>query len=372
MKILGIIFLFLAAIVAGLYFFIRYKMANIEDKRDLAASIDKQAGRHLAEGKAYGLVVGVYKNGKAYIKGYGTAEKGKDTPPDSTTVFELASTSKLFTTATLQLLADEGVLKPDDKIQAILGNKIKLPAIAEKTTLRHLATHTSGFPSLPRSFIAKMSDETNPYKDLVTEDIYGYLETCEEKKEEGAFAYSNFGMGLLGHLLELKTGICYEQLVKERLLNPLGMGQTFVTVDSTSSSKIIQGFDENGNPSPVWTDKVLTGAGSFLSSGSDMMKFVKANLDKNASAISGSLLATHEPQPNGETGLGWILPSNVDRLWGNKDIVWHNGMAGAYASFVAIDKVNNYGLFILSNKSVDVTNLGMRLAVFARTQSWKE
>jgi CubicO group peptidase (beta-lactamase class C family) len=74
---------------------------------------------------------------------------------------------------------------------------------------------------------------------------------------------------------------------------------------------------------------------------------------------------------NGETGLSWILPSNADKLLGNKSIVWHNGMAGGYASFLAIDKKNNYGVIVLSNKAVDVTKLGMKVAIAARTQSWK-
>jgi CubicO group peptidase (beta-lactamase class C family) len=372
MKVIGILIFILTVIFAGLYFFIKYKATNIEDKKNLEASIDNQANKYVADGHAYGLVVGVVKNGKVFIKGYGTTEKGKTILPDSTTIFELASTSKLFTTATLQLLVDNGGLNLNDKIQTLLGDKIKLPVISEKTTLQHLATHLSGFPSLPNSFIAKMTDETNPYKDLATQDIYDYLKTCEGKQTDGTFEYSNFGMGLLGHLLELKTGVKYEQLVKDRLLNKLEMNQTFVTIDSANKSKIIQGFDESGNPAPIWIDKVLTGAGSFLSNGSDMLKFVKANLNENATPISKSLIASHKQQLDGETGLGWILPSSTDKLLGNKNIIWHNGMAGAYASFIAIDKVNNYGLFVLSNKSIDVTKLGMKLTTSIRTQSWKE
>lgn len=372
LKVIGIAIVIFTLIFVGLFFYIKYKTTNIEDKKNLEISIDKQANKFVTDGNAYGLVVGVVKNDKVYFKGYGTTEKGKTILPDSTTVFELASTSKLFTTITLQLLVDNGELRLDDKIQTLLGDKIKLPVIAEKTTLQHLATHLSGFPSLPSSFIAKMTDETNPYKNLATQDIYDYLKTCEEKQTEGTFEYSNFGMGLLGHLLELKTGVKYEELVKDRLLNKLSMNQTFVTIDSTNKSKIIQGFNENGNPAPIWIDSVLTGAGSFLSNGSDMLKFVKANLNENATPISRSLIASHKQQLHGETGLGWILPSSIDKLLGNKSIVWHSGMAGAYASFIAIDKVNNYGLFVLSNKSIDVTKLGMKLTASVRTQSWKE
>jgi len=372
LKIIGIVILTLTVIIAGLYFYIKFKNSNIEDKKNLEASIDNQVNKYISDKNSFGLVVGVFKNGRVYLKGYGTTEKGKEILPDSSTTFELASTSKLFTTSTLQILVDEGLLNLDDKIQTILGEKVKLPLTAQNTTLRHLAAHLSGFPSLPNSFIAKMNDETNPYKDLITQDIYDYLKNCEGKQNDGTFEYSNFGMGLLGHLLELKTGIKYEQLVKQKLLIPISMNQTFVTIDSLNKLNIIDGFDENGNQAPIWEDKVLTGAGSFLSNGTDMMKFIKANLNDKETTISKSLLVTHNQQLDGEIGLGWILPSSADKLLGNKNIVWHNGMAGAYSSFIAIDKVNKFGLFVLSNKAVDVTKLAMKLTINVRTQSWKE
>ena len=94
-------------------------------------------------------------------------------------------------------------------------------------------------------------------------------------------------------------------------------------------------------------------------------------LNEKETKLSKSLIKTHQQQLNGETGLGWILPSNADKLLGNESIVWHNGMAGGYASFLAIDKKNNYGVIVLSNKAVDVTKLGMKIAIAARTQSWK-
>ncbi len=372
LKIIGITLIILTTIVVGIIIYIRYQANNIKDEKKLAASIDKQANKFIDEGNSYGLVIGVFKNGRTYIQGYGTIENGQNIQPDSKTIFELASTSKLFTTSTLQLLIDNGELKLDDKIQNLLAEKVKLPASAQNTTLQHLATHLSGFPSLPNSFIAKMTDETNPYKDLVDSDIYDYLKSCEGKQPEGTFEYSNFGMGLLGHLLGIKTGQSYEQLVKARLLNPLQMTSTFVTIDSLNRQKIIQGYDEQGSKAPIWTDHVLTGAGSFLSNAEDMIKFIKANLNENESIISKSLLKTHLQQLNKKTALGWILPDKYDNLVGNQKIVWHNGMAGGYASFIAIDKTNNYGVIILSNKAIDLTKFAMKLTMSIRTQSWKE
>ncbi|KAK6022307.1 beta-lactamase [Ostertagia ostertagi] len=227
---------------------------------------------------AYGMVIGVYKAGRTSIMGYGSVEKGTATLPDSNTLFELASTSKLFTTSTLQILCDKGVLNLDDKIADLLKGKVELPPIAAQTTLRHLATHTSGFPSLPESFIAKMTDENNPYAALQMQDLYDYLKTCTGKQKEGTFEYSNFGMGLLGQLIALKTNMDYEALVKTELLSPLVMNATTVTLDSASTRLLAQGYNETGAPNPVWTDHVLTGAGSFISNAADMIKFIKANL----------------------------------------------------------------------------------------------
>jgi beta-lactamase class C len=179
-------------------------------------------------------------------------------------------------------------------------------------------------------------------------------------------------MGLLGHLLEIKSRTKYEKLVSQKLLDPLQMKNTFVTVDSTNKNSIVQGYDENGNEAPIWTDNVLTGAGSFLSNASDMVKFIKANLRENETTISKSLIQTHKRQLNGETGLGWILPSSADKLLGNTDIVWHNGMAGGYASYLAVDKTNGFGIIVLSNKAVDVSAFGMKMVLTIRTQSWKK
>ena len=371
-KIIGIVILVIAIIVVGLCFFIKYKSNNIADRKNLEASIEKQANEYIQEGNSIGLVIGIVKNGRIFIKGFGTSSKEKQILPDSLSVFELASTSKLFTTSTLQLLVDEKQLKLDDKIQSFLTDKVKIPLSGQNTTLQHLATHLSGFPSLPNSFISKMIDETNPYKDLVTQDIYDYLKTCEGKQSDGLFEYSNFGLGLLGHILELKSGIKYEILVKQKLLEPLGMKNTFISIDNLNKSMIVQGYDENNKAAPVWTDNVLTGAGSFLSNASDMIKFINANLKEDETRISKSLIQTHKRQLNGETGLGWIIPSSADKLLGNKDIVWHSGMAGGYASFLAIDKTNGYGIIILSNKAIDVSIFGLKMVRTIRTQSWKE
>ena len=371
LKVFGIILLVLLAIAAVLFFYVRYRLHNVRDQGNLEASLDKQAQKLMAKEKAYGFVIGVYKGGRSFTKGYGGLLQGKSASPDEGSIFELASTSKLFTTSLLQILCDRGVVHLDDRIADLLHDQISLPPAAANTTLRHLATHTSGFPALPQSLIDKMKDEANPYKDLKTQDLYDYLKTCAGKKPEGDFEYSNFGMGLLGHILGLKAGSSYEEAVQRELLRPLGMSHTFVTIDSSMAGNIVQGHNESGNPAPVWTDTVLTGAGSFLSNASDMLLFIRANLDKQH-PLYPTLAKTHAQQADGRGGLGWMRADGYDRFFGNQNMLWHNGMAGGYASYIAIDIVSGAGIILLSNKAMDVSSDGSMLMRMVNTQSWKD
>src|SRR5690606_38997907 len=195
----------------------------------------------------------------------------------------------------------------------------------------------------------KMDDERNPYERLTTQDLLDYLKTCQGKQPEGNFLYSNFGMGLLGYILGLKTGLAYEEAVQRELLQPLEMKNTFVTPDSSKAHYIVQGYDAAGNPNPVWIDTVLTGAGSFLSNASDMLLFIQAHLEEH-SPLYSSLSKTYKQQTVKDSRLGWISPDGLDQFLGLGHVVWHNGMAGGYSSYIALDTVNSNGIILLFNK----------------------
>lgn len=271
-------------------------------------------------------------------------------------VFELASTSKLFTTATAQVLVDEGSLNWNDKVRDFIPSQIAISSTMRDTTLLHLATHTSGFPSLPDSFILKMTDPQDPYRNLEKSDIYDYLKKCDGKKSEGAYEYSNFGMGLLGHILELQQGEAFEKIVTTKLLDPIGMSSTYISQEQSKKTKIIQGFDENGYEAPVWTDTVLTGAGSFLSNVDDMLKFIRANIEPGSTSVGDVLVKMQSTGVDNDT-IGWVRTQTKK----HGTLLWHNGLAGAYASFILINPSLNYGFILLSNKAISVTNLSARI-----------
>ncbi len=376
MKILAITLALVVVIAVSAVLYLKYRLDNTLDDKNLEATLDSEVKKLTRNDLSHGLVIGVYKDGKSLIKGYGTVNKEGATAPDALTVFQIASVSKLFTASLLQILCDQGVLTMDATLGELIGGPIALSPAAQQVTLKQLATHTSGFTSIPkpleRAAIKLAGKENllrNPYSHLGPKYIFDYLETTEDKREPGRFEYSNFGMGLLGHVLEIVTKKNLESLASERLLAPLDMRNTAIVLTPEMKMHLTQGYTANGEPSPMWTFSALAGAGAFNSNAEDMMKFIRANIEEG-SHMSRPLKKMHEPKFGGDTGVGWIQPTFLDRFFGNKTMVWHNGMVGGYASYVSIDTKAKTGIVILSNKAVDVTMLGMMLTRRARTQSW--
>jgi len=376
MKILAIVLGLVIVAAASVALYLKYRLDNTPDDKDLEAALDSEVNKLTKNDLSYSLVVGVYKDRKSFIKGYGTVNKEGGTAPDALTVFQIASVSKLFTASLLQILCDEGILRMDATLGELIGGSITLSPAAQQVTLKQLATHTSGFPSIPKPLGLKATELAgkekimeNPYSHLGPKYLFDYLETTEGKREPGRFEYSNFGMGLLGHVLEIATKKSLESLVSEKLLSPLDMRNTGIALTPVMKEHLAGGHTASGEPSPMWTFSALAGAGAFNSNADDLMRFIQANIE-DGSYMSGTLNKMHVPQFGGDTGVGWIQPTFLDRLFGNKTVVWHNGMVGGYASYVSIDTKAKTGIVILFNKAVDVTMLGMMLTRQARTQSW--
>jgi CubicO group peptidase (beta-lactamase class C family) len=376
MKIAMLIFAGLLGIAITGVLYLRHRMSAAPDKLNLEAAIDAEVGKIRKGGLFPGLVVGVYRDGRTFIKGYGTVNKELSRCPDSTTLFQIGSVSKLLTASLLQALNDEKVVSMDATLGELLGASMPLSGSVQSVTLRQLVTHTSGFPSIPKAIGEKTlqisgKDETmlDPYSYLRPEFVFDYLASAEDKKEAGRFEYSNFGMGLLAHVLEHVTGKDYESLVVEKLLHPMGMTRTAITLDPDMKESLAQGYTAKGLPTPLWTFGALAGAGGYSSPAEDLLKFIQANVEEGGVAHQ-RFLRMRVPQFGGGTGIGWLQPTFLDRLFGNRSVVWHNGMVGGFASYLSIDLESRTGVMVLANQACGTDMLGMMLMRQARTQSW--
>lgn len=336
---------------------------------DLEQAIDREAGKMVGRGVPDALVIGVVKQGRTWTRSYGDRPLNGAARPDGDSVFQIGSLTKIFTVVTLLDLVREGLVSLDDDLIRVLGDRVRLSRAAGAITLRQLASHTSGLPPVPPSLMMLPRDDADPYSRLTRQDVYGYLATAEGLKRPGSVEYSNYGMGLLGHVLEDRTGASLEQLMSTRIFAPLSMSSTFMTPLHASARSVVPGASEAGDPAPVWRFGALGGAGALCSTANDMLAFIQAVL--TADGAPGPVLAAmHRERGPNDARLGWMAPSPVDRVAGNRTIVWHNGRVGGYASYLSIDVAQRTGVVILSARSAEVTMAGVMLSRAVREHDW--
>ena len=161
-------------------------------------------------------------------------------------MFEIGSITKVFTAAILADMVARGQVRLDDPVAQLLPATVKVPSRnGRRITLLDLATQSSGLPRLPTNFAPK--DSANPYADYGDQQLYDFLSGYELPRDPGAtYEYSNLGMGLLGHALARKAGMSYEQLVSRRVLAPLGMKETAITLSPALRPRLVPGHGDTG------------------------------------------------------------------------------------------------------------------------------
>jgi serine-type D-Ala-D-Ala carboxypeptidase/endopeptidase len=279
---------------------------------------------------------------------------------DTGAVFEIGSITKTFTASILADMVARGEVRLDDPVSKFLPPAAHVPARnGRQITLLDLATQSSGLPRLPSNLAPR--DPSNPYADYSVDQMYAFLAGYELPRDIGAsYEYSNLGVGLLGHALALKAGMSYEQLVTRRILAPLGMRETAITLTPAMKAKLAPGHDADGNVAPNWDLPTLAGAGALRSTARDMMGYLAANLDTTTQlerAMRDAHTARREAgSPTMHIGLAWhILTRPTMR------VVWHNGGTGGYRTFTGFDPVRRVGVVVLSNLNAGVDDIGFHL-----------
>lgn len=305
------------------------------------------------------IVVGIIdKNGPRYYT-FGAKTIGGE-PIDEHTIYEIGSITKSFTGILLAQMALDGELRIDDPAQNFLPESVKLPVRSGvQITLGHLSDHTSGIPRRPNNYTPK--NFGNPFADFGVEHLYSFLNSYTLTREIGSeFEYSNVGAGLLGHILSLKAGTSYEELIIDKISSPLEMTATRITPTLQMEGKMATGHI-NGKPASNWDFSVLEGAGAIRSSLHDLLRYVGANMGLIKSELYPAMQLSHQTRHNkkasgGKNGLGWAISSGAEG-----DIIWHNGVTGGFRAFIGFVVETGTGVVVLTNSDQAADDIGMRL-----------
>ncbi len=319
-------------------------MASAIQASDRKAAIDQLVQPVIDSGTAPAVVVAVIENGKPQIFGYGKGAGGG--APDGSTIFEIGSVTKTFTTLALAQMVQRKLVALDDPIRKYLPEGA-VPAASEGQTeirLIDLATQHSGLPRLPNNMHPK--DPADPYADYTPKLLYEFLaEHGLALPAKPDFLYSNLGMGLLGHALSLRYGKSYEQMIVDLVADPLKMQDTRVTLSGDQQKRFIQGYDAEGDPVHVWNLDALAGAGALRSDAADLVTYLQAQMDPPASLKAAIDLAHTEQHKIGALGaiaLAWIIkPDGKTYL--------HDGGTAGFSTYVSFNATTKTGVVVLVN-----------------------
>ena len=188
--------------------------------------------------------------------------------------------------------------------------------------------------------------------------MYAFLSGYKLTRDPGEkVEYSNIGVGLLGHILALRAGTDYETLVRTRMLEPLNMKQTGITLTPAMQAHLAAGHNLALKPVLNWDIPTLAGAGALRSTTNDLLTFMSANLGLNKTPLQKAMQKTHQPRHNTgnagvEIGMGWGI---------NGKLILHDGGTGGYHTFIGFDKKQHKGVVVLSNASNDIDDIGLHL-----------
>ena len=312
------------------------------------------------EGRAIGIVLGVMEaDGTTRIVSVGDA--GPDARPlGEQSVFEIGSITKVFTAILLADMVARGDVSLTDPVAGYLPDGVTMPTRGGRDiTLLDLSTQHSGLPRLPDNM--SPADPTNPYADYTVEQMYAFLSGHELRRDIGSeYEYSNLGVGLLGHVLARVGGGSYEDVVSERILDPLGMSMTGVTLEDDMQDWMAKGHDQQGNVVPLWDLPTLAGAGALRSDVEDMLTFLAANTGPPESQLERAMRASHEVRESINPQMGIALNWHVRNV-GEEKIVWHNGGTAGFRTFIGFDPEKGIGAVVLTNSGHSADDIGFHL-----------
>lgn len=323
--------------------------AGPTDPRELEEFVDPIFEQHLAEHHIPGAVFVVVKDGEIFFqKGYGVADIAEQRPVDpERTLFSVGSVTKLFTGTAVMQLVEQGKLDLHADINQYLKD-FQIPETYPKPiTTAHLLTHTAGFDEVFLGMAARTEAEVEPLSEYLARTLPRRIRPPGQE-----YQYSNHGLALAGHLVEVISGQPYVKYINEQILQPLGMSRSTLGLPADLAPDLAKGYLYTGTgyeEEPVWHLNVGP-AGNLKATGADMARFMIAHLQKGrygdvrilAEETAAEMQRQHFTHHPKLPGSGYAF---MERFRSNQRIIEHAGdVAGTSTQLVLVPE-GNWGFF---------------------------
>lgn len=312
-----------------------------------------------------GLAIAVVDGDETIMtSGYGVADLATGAPVDADTRFYIASSTKSFTALAIAAMDARGEIDLASPLSTWPGAP-GLPAGLARVSLTDLLSHRSGMDNLPISYRAAFSGDHTPE---VMQRLIAATVTLDDTPY-GTFRYSNAGYNLATTLLEARDGRDWRVLVRDEVLDPIGMADTTGWLSEARAEGAVITAGHLGYPAdgPVRSplqkvDSTMQSAGGLVSTPGDMARWLEIQindgvLDGRRIFPEGLVASTHQPLAANETtfgpytrqsyGLGWQIGR-----YGDDVLIHHFGNFSGSRAHVSFMPARRIGVVVLVNEDV--------------------
>lgn len=316
-------------------------------KLDVDAWLDGYLPYALNRGDVAGAIVVIVKDGQVLTqRGYGFADVGARKPVDpQTTLFRPGSISKLFTWTAVMQLVERGKIDLDADVNRYLD--FNIPAYeGHPLTVRQLMTHETGFEQAIKGLIllgGPMQSMGEVLKRWIPKQVVA----------PGTIpAYSNYGAGLAGYIVQRVSGIPFEEYVEREIFQPLGMTHSTFRQPPPAplSAAVAKGYPRASAEPKPYEFVELSAAGGSAVSGPDMARFMIAHLHEGAGLMQPQTARLmHTPAYAAVPGANRMALGFCESRINGLSAIGHDGDSLYFHSDLWLFPSEDVGLFISMN-----------------------
>jgi CubicO group peptidase (beta-lactamase class C family) len=345
------------------------------------AGFDAYVAKAVQDWRTPGLAIAIVKDGQVvFSKGYGVRELGKPEPVGAGTLFAVGSTTKAMTAALLGMLVDEKKLAWDDPVVKHLPwFQLKDPYLTREVTVRDLLTHRAGLGNADYLWYGQTTEPQEILRRVrLLDPSYSF---------RSSFIYQNVMYAAAGAVVEAVSGQSWEQMMRTRIFDPLGMRATIATAATLAREpNVAMPHDMVKGELRAVENATVDGvapAGSVWSSVEDMSKWMRMLLDGGtadgrvllkpqtvAELFTPQTIVTAQAfyptarltKPHWRTyGLGWFQQDYRGRA-----IDFHTGSIDGMVAIHGLMRDECLGVLVLANRDHAEVRHALMLNVFDR------
>jgi len=300
-----------------------------------------------------GVAVGILRQDEIVTAGFGVTNVDHPLPVTAETLFQIGSITKTFTGTAVMRLVEMGKLDLDATVRTYLPDfKVADETAASQATIRHLLTHTGGW-------VGDFFDDTGAGDDALPRYIDGMADLEQLAPMGTIFSYNNAGFSVAGRVIEVVTGKSYRAALKELVLEPLGLENSYFDPGDVMTHRFAVGHnvtEETGaqvaRPWPL--PRSVYPAGGITCPVGDLLRYARFHLGDGATEDGTRLLKPESLSQMGApqapiwrdeaVGLAWFINDEC----GARRLL-HGGGTMGQVSLLTLVPEHNFAIAVFTN-----------------------